>query len=277
MAIIYRTAGPWGAGKGANLVPGEVDGNFYDVNTRLIVVEETVPELTSIDFFEVSGSVFYVHLTNGTIQGPFALPQTTWNFRGAWLPSTAYHVNDVVTANGCTYMVLLNHVSGAVFDPNANDGSGHSFYGLLLSQPSNTMPDDGLQGQYLVKTSDADYVVGWQTPIVFPSQALLEAPDPTYNLTLANIASYVRCVNGSGCTISIPADTTLLFPVSTEISFRQCTAQPVILAPDTGVFFNTLAGYLAVDGSVKTGRGGAVITAKKVGPNNWDVFGLMGM
>jgi len=270
MTIIYRTAGPWGAGKGGNLVAGEVDGNFYDHDRRLNVVEGSIPQLVSISSFQVSGNTFYIHMSDGTIQGPFALPQTTWNFRGPWQPSTGYAVNDVVTANGNTYMVLLNHTSGASFDPGANDGAGHPYYGLLLSQPATSMPPGGLPGQYLVKGGTADYLTTWQTPVVFPAQALRVATDPTYSLTLADIAGYIRCVNASGCSIVVPSDATLNFPLGVEISFRQCTGSQVILIPDTGVTLDTIGGL-----STKTGRQGAVVTAKKVNPNYWDVFGLL--
>lgn len=273
MAIIYRTSGPWGAGKGANLVAGEVDGNFYDVAQRLHTVEDNMPEAAKgIAFFAVSGNLFYVHMTDGTIQGPFQLPTQAWNFRGEWTPATIYHVNDVVTANGSVYMVLVNHTSADVFDPGRTDGSGNNYYGLLLTEPSNTLPSGGDTGQYLVKSSDLDWVVSWQTPTVFPSQKLLEAPDATYDLTLNNIASYVRCVNASGCTITVPNDSTLNFPLSTEISFRQCTVSPVILNPESGVILNTVDGLLT-----KTGRRGGVISAKKIAANNWDVFGLLGV
>jgi hypothetical protein len=271
MAIIYRTAGPWGAGKGANLVPGEVDGNFYDVNRRLLTVEGEMPLLISIAFFSVSGSSFYIHMTNGTIQGPYQLPQQAWNFRGPWIASTSYYVNDVVTGNGGVYMVLMNHISGPVFDPNTGDGAGHDYYGLLLTNPGNVLPDGGITGQILAKTSDVDYEVDWLTPTVFPSQRILEAPDSTYSLTLINIASYVRCVNASGCTIIIPVDSTLKFPVGVEISFRQCTGSGIQLVPETtGVVLNPISGL-----SAKTARNGAVITAKKIAANTWDVFGLL--
>jgi hypothetical protein len=209
-------------------------------------------------------------MTDGTVQGPFQLPVRAWNFRGDWLPNTVYNVDDVVTANGGVYMVLVNHTSAATFDAGATDGSGNPLYGLLLVNPSNVLPPGGEIGQYLVKTDTPDYVVGWQTPVIFPSQKLLEAPDPTYALTFNNIASYVRCVNAAGCTITIPADATLNFPLSTEISFRQCVAAAVVLSPASGVTFNTITGLLA-----KTGGTGAVITAKKVAANNWDVFGLL--
>ena len=276
MPIIYRTAGPWGAGKGGNLVAGEVDGNFYDLDARLTATEDTLPELVSIAFFEVSGSAFYIHMSDGTIQGPFALPQLAWNFRGEWTPSTGYQINDVVTFNGAVYMVLVNHVStSGTFNPDANDGNGHPYYGLLLSEPTSIIPRGGYAGQYLYKISNADYGVAWRTPIVFPAQALREAPDPTYTLTLDNIASYVRCTNASGCSITIPNESIVGFPFASEITFRQCTASSVILQAGTTVIFNTIDGFLLTGNQVKTARTGAVITAKKIGPDTWDVFGLL--
>jgi hypothetical protein len=49
----------------------------------------------------------------------------------------------------------------------------------------------------------------------------------------------------------------------------------VILQPASSVLFSTIKGFLFSNGTVQTGRNGAVITAKKVGPNSWDVFGLL--
>jgi hypothetical protein len=166
--------------------------------------------------------------------------------------------------------VLVNHVSASVFDAGANDGAGHDYYGRLLTNPANVLPDGGEIGQYLTKIDDFDFAVGWETPIVFPSQKLLEAPNTTYDLTFNNIASYVRCVNASGCTVGIPGDAFLNFPLSTEISFRQCTNTGITLLAGTGVTFNVIDGL-----SAATARKGAVITAKKVAANQWDVFGLL--
>ena len=39
--MLYRTDDParWGIGKGANLTPAEVDGNFRELAERLVAVE----------------------------------------------------------------------------------------------------------------------------------------------------------------------------------------------------------------------------------------------
>ena len=31
MTVVFRTAGPWGSGKGSDLQPGDVDGNFWEL------------------------------------------------------------------------------------------------------------------------------------------------------------------------------------------------------------------------------------------------------
>lgn len=273
MAIIYRTAGAWGAGKGANLVAAEIDGNFYDVDQRIVDLEDSMPDAANgIAFFSVTGTnLFNVHMTDGTIHGPFELPQIAWNFRGDWTPATAYAANDVVSANGSVYLVLVNHTSAATFDPGANDGAGHDYYGLLLTNPANVLPVGGDVGQYLAKTDTDDYVVGWETlPTPDLSHTVLGASGTTYILTLANVATYVRCTNASGCTITIQPDATLDFPLGTEISFRQCTAGGVVLVAGSGVTLNTISGL-----STETDRNGAVITAKKIAADTWDVYGLL--
>jgi hypothetical protein len=60
-------------------------------------------------------------------------------------------------------MVLFNHTSALTFDPNANDGLGHNFYGLLLQNPALTVPTGGATGTFLRKTSITDYATAWQT------------------------------------------------------------------------------------------------------------------
>lgn len=162
MAIIYRSAGPWGTGKGVNLLAGEVDGNFYELNTRVGDVESTIPTLTSITGFTVSGNAFYVHLSNGSAQGPFILPQTTWNFRGAWQPTTHYTTNDVITApDGGLYMVLISHDSQASFSPYANDGVGNAYYGLMLMQ-TNVLPPGGATNTVLSKLTSGNFDAVWR-------------------------------------------------------------------------------------------------------------------
>lgn len=75
MTITYRTAGDWGAGKGANLTPAEVDESFYSVELRLEALENYPPSPVEISNVTVSGSQLTFHLSDGGTFGPFTLPR----------------------------------------------------------------------------------------------------------------------------------------------------------------------------------------------------------
>jgi hypothetical protein len=164
--ILYRTPGPWGAGVGANLTPSQVDGNFYDVSQRVQFLELHPPEPVLITSFSSSGGQLYIHMSDGTINGPLAMPVVRWFFRGPWAASTNYLKDDVVVGpDSAVYLVMVNHTSSATsFDRFANDGAGHDYYSLLLSVPAATMPTGGGPGFVLTKSSLANYDVVWGPP-----------------------------------------------------------------------------------------------------------------
>ena len=164
--ILYRTPGPWGSGVGANLTPAQVDSNFYDVSTRVQFLELHPSAPVQITSFSAAGNQLYIHMSDGTVNGPVTLPVVRWFFRGPWTPATSYLVDDVVVGpDGAVYMVAVNHTSSATtFDRNANDGAGHNYYGLMLSVPAATMPTGGGTGYVLTKASTADYDVLWGLP-----------------------------------------------------------------------------------------------------------------
>ena len=123
MSLIYRTTGAWGAGKGSDLAPSEVDSNFYQLVQS---VAAKAVQGVGIDHFMVTGNELTVVLTDGTNVGPYILPVATLTFSGDWTPSTAYFANQIFTYGGSTYIVLMNHTSASTFDPGANDGLGHA-------------------------------------------------------------------------------------------------------------------------------------------------------
>ncbi|TCN30352.1 hypothetical protein [Sinorhizobium americanum] len=75
MTIIYRTAGAWGAGKGSNLTPDEVDENFYDHEQRIAEMEENPPSPVEISNITQAGNTITVHMSDGSTFGPFNLPR----------------------------------------------------------------------------------------------------------------------------------------------------------------------------------------------------------
>ena len=115
--IIYRTTGPWGAGKGADLTKEEADGNFYDLDQRIKTAIENAPKPVSVDHVEMIGSTFTVHLTNGQVDGPFEIPFATLTSRGFWGPGVEYNRLDYVFHGGVGYIVMVTHQSPATFDP----------------------------------------------------------------------------------------------------------------------------------------------------------------
>jgi hypothetical protein len=160
MAVVYRTPGPWGPGLGENLSETQLDNNFWQLVQD---VQAKAVQGVGISNFIVSGNSFTVLLTDHTLLGPYPLPIAQINFRGEWAPNIGYLANDLITHSGSTYMVLISHTSASVFDPGANDGFGHDFYGLLLQNPSLIIPAGGAAGAFFRKVTGADYAFAWET------------------------------------------------------------------------------------------------------------------
>jgi hypothetical protein len=74
VAIIYRTAGAWGAGNGANLTPAQVDGNFWDLHGRVDTLERTPPTPNNIANITATGSQMTITMDDASTFGPFTLP-----------------------------------------------------------------------------------------------------------------------------------------------------------------------------------------------------------
>ena len=144
MEIIFRTLGPWGAGKGANLQPAEVDSNFWSVAQAIVDLQNNPAQAVGIASIGVSGTQMTITLTDGTVLGPYTLPVLTFRWRGEWAPSTSYAQLDVVTiTNVGIYMVQIAHTSGATFDPGLLIGGLPAFLMLFGSSDASlsTLPD----------------------------------------------------------------------------------------------------------------------------------------
>ncbi len=92
----------------------------------------------------------------------------------------------------------------------------------------------------------------------------------TLTPVVAEAMHYFRCSHAIGCAITIPANAAQAFLVDTELHFRQAGAGPLTFSGGIGVTLNVVEGYVA-----GTAVEGAVVTAKKVGTNEWDLFGLL--
>jgi len=153
MTVIYVTAGPWGPGKGSELTKPELDGNFWDHETRIIFIEENPPVAVSIKEISVVGNQITFTMTDDSVLGPYTMPTASWHDEGEWQPNKFYAAFSIVKNSGSIYLVEYSHTSDATFDPGANDGAGHDYYSLIMSpsaapydlalEYAGTLPSDG--------------------------------------------------------------------------------------------------------------------------------------
>ena len=90
MTIVYVTTGAWGAGTGTPNSAAQVDGNFYDVDQRIVDLDADLAEGKRIDTVTYTSNSMTFHFTDGTSQ-VIPLPVATLQYVGPWTNSTPYH------------------------------------------------------------------------------------------------------------------------------------------------------------------------------------------
>lgn len=164
-SLTYRTADGtrWGGGLGSDLSATQVDLNFWTLFSAVEALQNAASTGAGIDYINqpAAGNLFYIHLTNHAVLGPFTIPTAQWTPRGQWQPTTVYAAYDVVYENGSLYLITIPHTSGATFSAFSTDGSGHLLYNLLLQQPADELPVGGTPGQRLVKSTGSPYTSEW--------------------------------------------------------------------------------------------------------------------
>lgn len=117
MDLTFRNNGPWGPGKGANLQPSEVDGNFWEIAEHILNLENNPALPNGIQSISISGTQMTITLSNGDVMGPYTIPVLVMRWRDEWLPNTPYAQLDVfkVTDLGI-FLVQFSHISGTAFD-----------------------------------------------------------------------------------------------------------------------------------------------------------------
>lgn len=266
MAYVFREDGPWGSGKHSDLTPAEVDGNFWQA---IQDIAAKAVQGVGVANIVVIGSQLTFVLTDHTLIGPFNLPVVAIVFKGEWQPDYSYQGGNIITHAGSTYIVLINHVSEATFDPGANDGNGNDFYGLLLRNPELTIPAGGAQGWVLTKATSADYVLTWAPPTVAVS-AVVNTSSTAFDPVLTDAGSYTRCTSSSPVTVTIPTNASVAFPIGTSLKYRQTNTGPITVIGAGLVVINAIQGYLPTTATI-----GAVIEVIKIDTDEWDVFGFL--
>lgn len=135
MTIFYVTTGAWGAGTGTPNTAAQVDGNFFDVDQRIVSLVADLADGKMIESVSYTSNSFTLHFTDGTSQ-VILLPVATLTYRGEWLNSAVYGRGDMVSVHNLGFFqVLVDHTTPPVpagFDPNAVDGSSNPLYAMFL-------------------------------------------------------------------------------------------------------------------------------------------------
>jgi len=245
---IYRTTGPWGAGKGSNLSPTEVDENFHDHEERILSLETTPPVGVGIVSFTVTGRRFSVNLSDSSVQGPFLLPTAAFRWSDEWEAGTTYEELDIFTRNtGDVETDGLYLVFGTYAAPAAT-----------TEDPDPFDPDvSDTEGPLLQK------VLG-----VAPTHRPVRRPTSDFTLGTTHVGAYTRIEN-TGTTTDItvlawgegePAE-------GSEFRFYNAGDMDAAFASDTSVTINYLPGRTGTFGP------GASVLLTYVGANEYDASG----
>lgn len=150
LTLVYRLAGAWGAGKGANLTAAEFDGNQWELQQAIEELADNPAQPKNIQEIEVTGNQMTITLDDGvTTFGPFTLPRASLIMRGDWTADTAYLANDIFrgTADDVTgaYIVNRDFTSGSTFVPDLGAGIGGAspYASLLVEDGAAGGGDDG--------------------------------------------------------------------------------------------------------------------------------------
>jgi hypothetical protein len=135
MTITYVTTGAWGTGTGTPNSAAQVDGNFHDVDQRIVDLNADLAEGKRIESVTYTPNSMTFHFTDGSSQ-VIPLPIATITYVGQWTNSTPYTTGQMVSVPGVgMFQILVNHTTPplpAVFDPNAVDGGGNPLYSFWL-------------------------------------------------------------------------------------------------------------------------------------------------
>jgi len=199
--MIYRTAGPWGAGKGGDLTAAEVDGNFEELETAIAALG--VGGADPIEAVNLSGTQLTFTLAGGAVAGPFTIPRAAFRFRGAWVAALAYFGNDVFSistggADDGIYLVRRSHVAEAVFNPAYDDGDG-PLYQVMFAP-----------------VASGGGVSAVARPQVINADAAL-----SYTPTAADEGAFVMSYAGAAFTINLPSDSAEDLPIGFKFTIQQ--------------------------------------------------------
>jgi len=182
MDLTFRTLGAWGAGKGANLDPNEVDNNFWSLANAIFALQNDPAVPNGIASIAVSGTQMTITLHDGSVMGPYTLPVLTFRWRGEWEPGASYAELDVFTVtNVGIFATQIAHTSGTDFDAALEVGGQPALLQLFGSTDASlgALPDvrlTDLQDQDFLTWVEAD--ARWENIALSIGYIAITAPQP---------------------------------------------------------------------------------------------------
>lgn len=249
--------------KGSRLSYVEGDTNFQQI-LKLFRFTEDMPVVSGTsDAIELTSSVLPITaLSNGAWVGFVATATTTTTTPTVNVDGTGAVV---VEANDGTALPT-EAIKAGEFVLLRYNGATNTFRTLITPIVLGDGVDSVVAGEGIdVDTNDP------LNPIISKvlPQIATEATT-SRNLTLADNDMYIRFTHTDPSFVTVPADVDQSFAIGSEIHFRAVTAGTVTIVPAGGVTVN-----VPDSGGLILGEAGATCTIKKVGTDEWDLFGLV--
>jgi hypothetical protein len=287
VSITWNTTGAWGTGIGP-LAEAQVDANFYSVKQAVEALEADRPQPNNIASITTAanGTQWIVWLDDGTPIGPLPIPVLQYRDRGPFVGFMVLAPLDVFAVEGVgVFSVTIAHTAAATFDETASGTPiaaaalvADNIYKIAsigttdftaIGAASNTV------GVVFIATG-AGTGTGTAGPLLYRKiigRSLLDgavASDASTarTLELADAERWIRTTNNVGIAVTIPLDADVAFSVGVTVAFEQVGTGPITVAGDGGVTLNCASTHTPVSNGQFS-----VIQVKKVGLNEWTVFG----
>lgn len=231
------------------------------------------PNNISVSLSSISQSVTLSQVGQQGASGPVGI---TWE--GAWVVSTVYSLNDVVSNDGSSYICILAHTSSASDEPGVGvntatywevlaeaglDGAGvgtvtsiditggtgiTSSGGPVTSSGSITVALDGATQTSLALADSAlqsggnisvlTNDSGYQTEAQVETATVNAQTGTTYTLALTDRGQVVTMSNASSNTVTIPTNASVAFDVGSVVTVIQVGSGVTSVTGATGVTVN---------------------------------------
>lgn len=197
--------------------------------------------------------------SNPTVGQEFTFGGKTWMWNGiAWAikrtsptPKSAYDIaiDQGFIGSQADWIASLKGVKGDTGD-RGTDGT-------------NAFPEAPADGKQYARQSGA-WVEVAQVKSVIPVKNL----NSNYTLSSDDGQSYLRFTSTDQQICTVPSNSSLAFPIGTQIKLRQANTGEIVVASASGVTINVATDFIA-----QSRTKGSSIALIKVGTDEWDLMG----